>query len=736
MYRQRKVFLFTLLLVLIIVAGYILIVSNLTSQILLILIVGIVFLIIFIFNKQINQLNNKLRILNNSWKSKLTVRYKEFKNINSELEQILNTSSNGMRLLDKDFNILRVNNAFVSLAGFKDKSEINGKKCYEVFPGNGCDTENCPVVRVIKTNKPFKLDVQKEKKDGKVFPCQLSATPFLSADGKLLGVVEDIRDLSESADAEKKLILAKEHSDRANYSKTVFLANMSHDIRTPLNTLLGAGELLGESNLSDEQKSQVDMINKSGEMLLQLVTDILDISKIEAGEVKLEIGSFNFEDLTESILPILDQKIKEKKLNIVSVVDPEIPDYLFGDSSKLTQVIVNLLGNAIKFTEKGGVYFFAKLVNKTKEDAEVHISIKDTGIGISKSHQDIIFESFKQADKTISKNFGGTGLGLAICKQIVSMMKGKIWVESVEGQGSTFHCRLPFKIDPSKSRNPELNLYNINSLVICDAEISQAIAPSYLKKLKSNVNLVSSSCLLDNELLFSTNYEIIIFNLDHLSHKLDDVFSSIDKYKINSKTLLIISSDLKNKLTENSNYREFLNRVVAIEKPVRKSHFIYGVAKLLKMEIDNNLNRNKNENTKIKDELLDGDLSNEKRLNILIADDSIDNKNLLKMYLKNVNHKIDYVDDGKQAYDFYISNDGKYDLILMDMQMPIMDGYEATRKIRDWEKEKGIENKPIIALTASVLKEEINMAMNAGCTLHFTKPFKKESLLSLLKKRF
>ena len=448
----------------------------------------------------------------------------------------------------------------------------------------------------------FPDEVAGMRKDGSEIPLDLATNEMLVEKKRMFTGI--FRDLTERKNAELKIVQAKEEADRANRAKSDFLANMSHEIRTPMNSIIGMADLLAESSLSSEQMQYVQLFRSAGESLLILINDILDLSKIESGEFELESIPFIIRELIGKTVHIMNVRAHEKSLSLIWQVDADVPHCVLGDPYRLRQILTNLIGNAIKFTERGSVHVHVENFPENEKEGLLKISVTDTGIGIPSDKLDSIFTNFTQADSATTRKFGGTGLGLSITRQLVEKMGGKLGVDSESGVGSTFFFTA--------------HLETAN-------EFEKTVA------LANSVNFSGSGR--------------------------------------NGKT-----GETKAKTI--------------------------------------------------------GDNKKEKTLRILLAEDSPDNQLLIQLYLKNTNHEMEIADNGELAVKKFIS--GNHDLILMDIQMPVMDGYTAATKIREWEKENKVEEVPIIALTAHALKGERERCMNAGCSDYITKPIKKDKLLTLL----
>ncbi|MBP8979648.1 MAG: PAS domain S-box protein [Syntrophobacterales bacterium] len=505
-----------------------------------------------------------------------------------KLSQAVKQSPVAVIITTPDGKMDYVNPRFTELTGYT-AAEAAGQNPRILKSGEKTAAEYRELWETICSGRIWQGVFHNRKKDGGYYWASASISPIKNASGEIthfVGIQEDITSLKMTEQALKE---AKEAAEAANIAKSEFLAGMSHEIRTPMNAIIGMAELLAETPLNPEQQQYLQIFRSAGESLLSLINDILDLSKVEAGRLILDTSPFHLGEVVEKTCEIMSVRAHQKGIELACRIAPDVSMDLLGDAPRLQQVLINLIGNAVKFTDKGEVIVqvdCAEADRPSGKDNEclLHFSVRDTGIGIPADKQERIFERFTQADASTTKKYGGTGLGLTISRQLVELMGGRIWLESEFGRGSVFHFTARFRR-------------------------GEAIAPS--------------------------------------------------------ETIAVIPPR-------------------AETRPLR----------------------------------------------ILLVDDSDDNRFLMKAYLKNTPHTVEMAENGAQAAEKF--RGGDYDLVLMDMQMPVMDGYTATRAIRSWEQEQGRRRTPIVALTAYALKEDEEKSLAAGCDAHLTKPIKKARLMDVI----
>ena len=533
---------------------------------------------------------------------------------------------------------------------------------------------------------------------------------------------------------EEKTVEAVELAQKAqaaSQAKTEFLANMSHEIRTPMNGIMGMTELLLETPLSDKQHRFAEIVHRSGISLLDIVNDILDFSKIEAGKIRLETIDIDLQEAIAEVMDLLAQKAQSKNIELVARIHDGVPNHLRGDAVRLRQILVNLLGNALKFTEKGEVVVSVSMVSEDADHVTLRVEVKDTGIGIDPSVHDTIFEAFSQADGSTTRKFGGTGLGLTIVKQLVQLMEGSVGVESSLGAGSTFWFHIPF----SKQLNVKPQqweacaaLQSMRVLVVDDNATNRHILDHYLDAWGIG-HTTASSATEALEILRGTTRDAVTFDLAIIDGQMPVMDGFELARTIKSDQRLQMMNIIM--LTSMGQYGPSLlpehgaDLVCSITKPVRQSH-LYN--RLIALTMPERL-------TSVTSELapLPKTASSPlKNVSVLVAEDTPVNRDVALAMLEDLGHRVDTACNGRKAVEAVATR--RYHLVFMDCQMPEMDGFEATAAIRAREGALGLSRLPIIALTAHAIEGDQERCVAQGMDDYLSKPFTKQQLGNMIQR--
>ncbi len=646
------------------------------------------------------------------------------------LHSLMDSVTDSIYFKDLKGRYLRVNRAKAIRNGFGDPANAIGKSDDDVWPAEHASRTHADEAEVIRTGKPL---LGKEEHltfhDGEYSWVSTSKFPLRDQQGRIIGTFGISHDITGQKQAAEQMRIAMVAAEAASRAKSDFLANMSHEIRTPMNGIIGMGELLADTQLDSQQQSFVEMIQQSAHSLLRLLNDILDFSKIEAGKLELESIPFNIRESVGMAVKSLVTRSSQKGLELILRIDPKVPEFVYGDPVRLRQILVNLVGNAVKFTETGEIVVNVQYVCGPPTESMVTLlfSVRDTGIGIDDHLQSQIFEAFSQADSTTTRRYGGTGLGLSISLQLVRLMGGRLWVESEPSVriGSEFLFNLKFEIAPEPAgtlKADRASLQGLSVLVVDDNQTNLTILDETLRRFGMSVTLANSG---EAALTIGRNQtdglaRFALMIVDRMMPDMDGLqllekFVQEDPSRSLPPTILYSSSGLPS----DGPRAKAIGVTEFLQKPALQAEILVAIEKALGRPSAASADRIRRATQKTSHPM-----------RFLLAEDGAVNRAVAKGLFARAGHQLVMVENGAEAIEAWKRE--PFDAIFMDIQMPVLDGMEATRAIR--EQEAAGQHIPIIAMTAAAMKGDRERFLAAQMDDYLSKPIDFEEFDELLTK--
>lgn len=650
------------------------------------------------------------------------------------LAAIVESSSEAIIGMSPDGIITSWNKGAEQIYGWKSE-EVTGHTIKVILPDD-ISEEEPQILTAIQSGEQLKqFQTRRKRKDKVVIDVSLTVSPILGSDGRVIGSSKIARDITSQRIREDEICKARDVAESAHRAQNEFVATVSHELRTPMNAILGMLDLALQEDLPEHTFDYLKTAKESANNLLMLVNEILDFSHLESGHFELEPVDFNLREMIDESIKSLSPRAYEKGLELACQIKHDVPVRIIGDPVRIRQILFNLIGNALKFTEQGEVVLGVSLAalesgkadrsQSLQENNRLLFSVSDTGIGISEEDQKRIFAPFAQADSSTTRHYSGTGLGLGICKELISQMQGKIWLESEPGQGSVFYFEIPYVMTESDKQTPEWKFPQIKHeefdglpvLVVDDNQTNLDILQEQLSSWKMIPTCVSSA---EQGIDFlnaarSRNEKIGLLIVDALMPETDG-FMFLEQVK--AEEFQAIPSIMMLSATDHQIFNdrcETLQVTALLEKPIRQASLLDALITALK-------------GTQTRQESIDPITKVAWPLNILVTEDTPANQKVISSILKKRGHQIVLANNGREAIECLLADKADFDVVLMDIQMPTMDGFQATTLIREMDNQK-IRQIPIIAMTAFAMREDRQKCLDAGMNDYISKPLDAARLI-------
>ncbi|WP_425401058.1 response regulator [Aeoliella sp.] len=646
----------------------------------------------------------------------------------AEFSAIISSSADAIISMDIDGTIQSWNHAAQRIYGYEEAEAI-GQSGRIIHSGERLDEFDTLLNTVKRGHSIESTDTTRVTKDGKEVAVAVSASPIRNRDGEVIGCSTIAHDISDRVRAAEALKRALEDAETANRTKGRFLANVSHELRSPMNAIVGMLSLALDEDLTTEVRDNLQVAQEAVRQLNQLVDDLLDVSKLDAGSFKLEDGPFSLRSALDETMRLASLRAYQKGIEIACQIDSEVPDALISDSLRLQQVLNNLVNNAVKFTERGEVLVEVSLVEANDSDCQIAFRVSDTGIGISREDREKIFAPFAQADASSTRQFGGSGLGLSIASHLVACLGGELTVESELGKGSIFSFVGYFRRNGDEPRleTPAVtrqHMQDVSALVVDDHEANRAI----VQELLSNWGIQARGVETGEEALQELQegleqdrpYQLAIVDaLMPRKNGFELIEEIVELDNGPPASILMISPSDRTML------RDQCDSVPAdafLEKPISQSSLFNTVASVL----------TEGETVEAKPVGLGGLATPQRSLSVLVVEDTKANQRVVQRVLERRGHQCTLAGNGREAIEY--ARERSFDVILMDVQMPVMDGFQATAAIREWESRAQLLPTPIIAITAHAMQGDRDRCLAAGMSDYIAKPLDILELAQVVEK--